>query len=183
MLNQDDFLQLLPDSSKNSIIQAAKYVINEPEIIESLIEFSFRQIPKLSARAARVVNECAVHNPQMILPYIQVIIDGLEATNDDSIRFNILHLLTIIPLPEDEIIMGRIAEICFDSLEMPTKKIAVKVYALEILKSIAFHYPEIVQEIKLIIQKQYDYVSIAFQSRANKVLSQLSKMKKKIHDE
>ncbi|MDQ1266974.1 MAG: hypothetical protein QG635_2127, partial [Bacteroidota bacterium] len=55
-------------------------------------------------------------------------------------------------------------------------KVGIKVYALEVLKRIARHFPEIQNEIVLLIKKHLPYSQMAFRSRALRCLKELNIM-------
>jgi hypothetical protein len=64
-------------------------------------------------------------------------------------------------------------EICFRYVESPTEAVAIKAFALTILGKLAKKYPEIIAEIKLLIEDQLPHQSAAFKTRAKKLLKQL----------
>ncbi|KAA9040986.1 hypothetical protein FW778_02805 [Ginsengibacter hankyongi] len=57
-------------------------------------------------------------------------------------------------------------EICFKYLASPDEAIAIKAFSLTVLANLAKKYPEIIPEIKLIIEEQLPHQSAAFKSRA-----------------
>lgn len=61
-------------------------------------------------------------------------------------------------------------EICFKYLESPDEAVAIKAFSLTVPGRLAKKYPEIVPEIKLIIEEQLPYQSAAFKSRAKNFL-------------
>ena len=64
---------------------------------------------------------------------------------------------------------------CFKFLESPTEALAVKVFSMTVLSNFAKQYPEIVPEIKIVIEDQLPHQSAGFKSRAKKVLKDLDK--------
>ena len=57
-------------------------------------------------------------------------------------------------------------EICFKYLESPNEAVAIKAFSLTVLGKLAKKYPEIIPEIKLMIEEQLPHQSAAFKSRA-----------------
>ena len=57
-------------------------------------------------------------------------------------------------------------EICFKYLESPDEAVAIKAFALTVLGRLAKKYPEIIPEIKLLIEEQLPHQTAAFKSRA-----------------
>ncbi|HMK05536.1 MAG TPA: hypothetical protein VK489_15150 [Ferruginibacter sp.] len=65
---------------------------------------------------------------------------------------------------------GEIMDICFKYLESPTEALAVKVFSMSVLGKLAKKYPEIMQELKLLIEDQLPRQTAGFRSRAKKIL-------------
>ncbi len=65
-------------------------------------------------------------------------------------------------------------DICFKYVESPTEAVAVKAFSLTVLSNLAKLYPEILPELKLLIEDQLPHQTAAFRSRA-KVLIKADK--------
>ena len=65
--------------------------------------------------------------------------------------------------------------LCFDYVMDPMEKPAIKANALTVLQNLAKQYPEIRNELRLIIQSQWEHESAAFRSRAAKILKSLDR--------
>ncbi len=61
-------------------------------------------------------------------------------------------------------------EICFKYLESHDEAVAIKAFSLTVLGRLAKKYPEIISEIKLLIEEQLPHQSAAFKSRAKKFM-------------
>lgn len=61
----------------------------------------------------------------------------------------------------------------FKLLESPTESLAIKVFSLSVLGKLAKSYPEIIPELKLLIEDQLPHQTAGFKSRAKRVLKQL----------
>ena len=68
---------------------------------------------------------------------------------------------------------GRVMSTCFNFVQAPETPIAVKAFSLSILSNLSVDYPEIRNELKLIIESQWDDASPAFRSRARKILKSI----------
>ena len=66
--------------------------------------------------------------------------------------------------------------ICFRFVESPAEAVAVKAFSLTVLHNLAKPYPEILPEIKLIIQEQLSRQTAAFKSRAKLFLKTVEKL-------
>jgi hypothetical protein len=64
-------------------------------------------------------------------------------------------------------------DICFTYIADPQEKVAVKAFSLTILENLSHQYPEIRNELKLIIEERWEHETAAFRSRAKKILKAL----------
>lgn len=87
----------------------------------------------------------------------------------------ILRLLQAIVIPKR--LHGEIMSLCFDYVASPDEPVAIKAFSLTILQNLSKQYPEIKQELKTIIEDRWDHESVAFKSRAKRILKELSKKK------
>ena len=60
---------------------------------------------------------------------------------------------------------------CFGFVESPSKPNAIKASSLTIIFNLSKQYPEIKQELKLIIEERWDTETAAFRSRGKKILA------------
>jgi hypothetical protein len=61
-------------------------------------------------------------------------------------------------------------DICLRYISSPDEPVAVKAFSLSILQNLSKLYPEIKNEVKLIIEERSPYETAAFHSRAKKFL-------------
>ncbi len=73
-----------------------------------------------------------------------------------------------MPIPEDY--HGTLMDSCFKFIEDPKTAIAVKAFSLHLLHQLSKTYPEILPELKLVIEDKLDNETAAFKSVARKIL-------------
>lgn len=168
-----NFDELLYDSSKDCIDKAADLIGDNEKLIAGLLELTLKEKPKISARAARVINVSFERKPILAALFRRQIIESFENVRNESIRFNLLRIFTFTPLPDDEEDLGMLMNICFDTLDTVTERVAQKAYSLDILANIAMIIPEIKQELALIIRREMPYSSAGYRSRGLKVLKKI----------
>ncbi len=61
-------------------------------------------------------------------------------------------------------------DICFNYIASPAEAIATKAFAITVLGNLAKIYPEILPELKLIIEDQMPHATPAIKARAKKIL-------------
>jgi hypothetical protein len=124
---------------------------------------------RLSQRAAWCVNWAGKKYPQMLAPYVDLLVDRLQHPQaNDSVQRNALRVLTDITIPEKH--HGNLMNICFAFIEEPKTATAVKAFSLHMLRKLSKYYPEILPEVQLLIEDRIDNETPAFKSAAKQIL-------------
>jgi hypothetical protein len=163
------------DSSKQLILISMKMCEEKPKLFDGLLELVFAQDSKQSQRASRVIYYLIEKRPDLFGKYIDEIFSYLEKINDESIKFSLLKIFTVCKLFEDEDKIGILTNICFDAIEAKVERIAIKVYAIDILYRISQIYPDLKYELFYLLEKYMIDAQPAFISRAGKLRQKLSR--------
>lgn len=172
-----EFESILVDSSRKLADITAEQVGTNQELFDELLEISLKGIPKISARAARVVDICIEKHKGFIDNCLETIISNAISHPDESVRRNFLKILSESDLTRTEI-PGQLVDVCFENISSENLP-AIKVYSLEVLYKITLIYPEMKHELKAVIDDQSGRNSAAFEYRSKKVLSALKNLKEK----
>ncbi|HEX9509155.1 MAG TPA: hypothetical protein VF939_01640 [Puia sp.] len=165
--------QLLGEEhSKQQCDRIVKYVGNDKERFAGLMQLFFKGEYRITQRAAWPLSYCVRRHPELIGPYLRPLLDNLskEKIHVAVIR-NTMRLLQDITIPEKY--QGRVMSICFDFIQSPETPIAVKAFSLTVLQQLSLQYPDILAELKLIIEEQWDQATPAFRSRAKRILKNM----------
>jgi hypothetical protein len=73
-----------------------------------------------------------------------------------------------VDIPEQY--QGDVMNLCFQYVENPAETVGIKAYALTVLGNLAKKYPEIIPEVKLLIEDQLPRQTPAFKVRAKAFL-------------
>jgi len=84
------------------------------------------------------------------------------------VKRNSVRLLQHIDIPKK--FHGEVMDLCFNYVSSPNEPVAVKAFSLTILQNLSTDYPEIKNELKLIIEDRWPHETAAFHSRAKKFL-------------
>ena len=120
--------------------------------------------------AAWPVSYCVIAHPALIKKHWGKLINNIQQPNlHSAVKRNSIRLLQDIDIPEKY--QGEIMDICFNYVASPTEAVATKAFSLTVLGKLAKKYPEIVPEIKILIEDQLPDQTPAFKSRAKKLLN------------
>ncbi len=167
---------ILEQHSKTHTTRIAQWIINEPLRIKELINIFLNDEYRVVQRTAWIVSEVATLNPAGVNPYVPVLVEKLkEEQAHIAVKRNVYRVLQFLELPEA--IHGDLMNSCFDSLINPKEALAVRAFAMSILARMVKDYPEISNELALVIDDALQHEAApSFKSRAKKVLKQLGKI-------
>jgi hypothetical protein len=165
--------QLLQEEhSKKQTHRIVKYIGNDKARFAVLIGLFFKGEYRITQRAAWPLSYCVRAYPELIQPYFKPLLDNLARKDlHVAVIRNTVRLLQDVEIPRR--FHGRVMSACFEFIQGPETPIAVKAFSLTILGTLAADYPDILPELKLIIEEQWEHATPAFRSRARKVLKGL----------
>lgn len=159
---------LIAEHSKRQTEKIVKYVGSDSEKFSELMSIFFEGNYRLTQRAAWPMNYCAEFHPELIKPYLPKLIDQLGHQDaHDAAKRNIVRLLQFVDIPKK--LAGKIFSICIDLLDDPHEAIAIRVFSMSVAAKIADGQPDLLKEIRLIVEKHLEHSTAAFRARARMI--------------
>jgi hypothetical protein len=164
---------ILAEHSKTNTQKIVQWIGNDGQKIRKLIDILLKDEYRVVQRAAWIMSDVAKIHPLLMLEHVPILVEKLKDTSAHiAVKRNIYRILQFVELPET--IHGDLMNNCFESLMNPREAHAVRAFAMSILARMAETYPEISNELRLIIEDALQHEAVAsFKSRAKKVLKQL----------
>lgn len=164
---------ILAEHSKVNTQQIVQWVGNDPEKIQKLIDILHTDEYQVVQRAAWVMSDVAEVQPGLMQKYVPELVEKLKDTRVHiAVKRHIYRMLQYLELPEAT--HGDLMNNCFESLINPKEALAVRAFAMSILARMTEMYPEISNELRLVIEDALQQEAApSFKSRAKKVLNQL----------
>ena len=160
--------EILKEHSKVQCTKIVKWVGSNQQRFDVLFNLFLHDEYRVVQRAAWPVSYCVRAHPQLIGHHFAKIIKNLQKPNlHDAVKRNTVRFLQNVSIPKRY--QGALMDICFGYLQSPTEPIAVKVFAMTVLGNLSKEYPEIIPELKLVIEEQLPRQSAGFKSRAKKL--------------
>lgn len=153
----------------------ATSAIENPQIFNKLLEYSFSSDKKLGFRASWTLTKVCDKFPELIYPYITDIINRLDKIDNESTQRSFLRIISLsdmLRISEKE--HGILAEHCFAALRSGFSAIAIKAYSMEILYNIAVIYPELRNELSATINLLEGEGSAGIIARGTMILKKLA---------
>jgi hypothetical protein len=163
---------ILKEHSKANCSRIVKWIGNNQSRFDELFGLFLNDEYRVVQRAAWPVSYCVINHPELIKNHFSKLIRNLKKPRlHDSVKRNTVRLLQHITIPEK--FHGEIMNICFSYISSPDEAVAIKAFSLTVLQNLAKQYPDIQNEIKLVIEERWEYETAAFRSRAKKILKGL----------
>ncbi|MFT3823283.1 MAG: hypothetical protein QM731_05150 [Chitinophagaceae bacterium] len=160
---------ILKEHSKAQKDLIVKYIGNDKERFAELMKLFFAGEYRVTQRAAWPMSYCVRNHPELVKPYFKKLIDLLQKPGvHNGVVRNILRLLQDVEIPKTY--HGKLMSICFALVEKVDEPAANKAFSLTILDNFSKLYPDIRQELQLIIRERWDYETAAFKSRGKKII-------------
>lgn len=162
--------EILKEHSKPHALKIAAYACSSAKNFKELMKCFMSNEYRLAQRAAWSVSWAARERPEMITPYIKDLVAVLEKKDvPDAVIRNSLRVMEDIDIPEEH--HGVVVNTCFNFLEKPEYPLAIKAYSMTIISKLSKYYPEIKQELRLIIEENWEHAMPAFKARGKKILA------------
>jgi hypothetical protein len=165
--------QLLAEASKENALKVVHWIGNDQERFRSLMDLFLHDEYRVVQRASWVMSNVAEEHPALIKPHLKAMVDRMgDADIPVAVKRNVVRILQFMPIPEK--LQGPVMDYCFRFLEDPKETVAVRVFSMTVLANLAQQYPEIKNEIILLIEDQMREGALpAFKSRGKKTLKLL----------
>jgi len=165
--------QILKVHSKANSELIIKWIGNSPSRFNELLALFLHDEYRVVQRAAWSLAGAAINNPQLVAKHYGRLIKNLQKPPIHvAVTRNTVRLFAAIPVPEK--FHGELMDICFRYIASSDETVAVKAFSLTILDRLSIPYPEIQNELKLVIEERWDHETAAFRSRAAKILKKIA---------
>ena len=165
--------QLLNVHKRQNCDLIVKWIGDDQSRFGELLSFLLEGDFKISQRSSWPVYYSAIENPSLIRNHLKEILENLKRTDiHNGVRRNTLNIFLHLPVPKKY--EGVLMELCFNFISNPQELPAIKSSSLGILEKMSKNYPEILPELKIIIEDQLSYASTSFKKKAAGILKRQS---------
>jgi len=164
--------QILKEHSKANREAIVNWIGTSQERFDQLFKLFLNDEYRVTQRAAWPMSYAVKNHPELIRKHLGRLIKNLEKQGlHDSVKRNSVRILRDLDIPERY--HGQVMNTCFRFIESPDEAVAIKAFSLIILEKLLPQYPDIKNELKLIIEERWEYEKPAFRGRAKKILKNL----------
>ena len=157
--------EILKEHSKQQCNKIVQWVGFSQKRFDELLQLFLNGKYQVTQRVAWPLCNCVKAHPSFIKKNFTKLINKLQQPNiHNGVKRHTVKLLQYVDIPKK--LQGEVMDICFGFVASPTEAVAIKAFSLTILHQLAIIYPEILPEIKLLIENQIHHQTAAFKSRA-----------------
>jgi hypothetical protein len=150
-----------------------------PAIFKELLEFSFSADRKLAFHSSWTLTKVCDKYPELIIPYLGMIIESLEKIDNESTQRSFLRIISLTEMDKVDIrYHGLLADHCFSALHSGFSAIAIRAYSMEILFNLAVIYPELANELAASLSIMQTGASGGILARSRIILDKLAGLAK-----
>lgn len=161
--------QLLVENSKKNWLRVAEYIGTDRKRFGELMNLYFTDVYRVVQRASQVMSDVSDKHPELMFPYLGRLIENLNDQAIDAQRRNTLRIFQTLPIPEEK--EGELFEKSLHLLTSAEEPIAVKAFAMTVLRRICEKYPdlsgEVIPHIEILLEEK---VSAGIVNRGGKEL-------------
>jgi hypothetical protein len=165
--------EILAEHSKKQTLKIVDFIGKDQSKFNEFIQLLFSNSEVIAQRASWVISHCCQKNSQLIIPHLAKIIKVLKKPVHNAVKRNALRILQDIDMPPK--LRGEVTNTCFQLVGSQSSAVAIKAFSISILYKICLSEPDLMKELKIVIEDQMPYSSPAFTSRGRKILNQINK--------
>jgi hypothetical protein len=165
---------ILKEHSKRNCDQIVSWIGASQARFDQLISLLDDTDPVVPQRTSWPLSFAGEKHPKLIARHVDRLFDKMDEPDvHNGIRRNIMRLFQFVELEEKY--HGRLMDTCFRFIGDLQEKVAVKACAFTVLCNLAKHYPDIIPEIKLVVDEQSPHMTASFKARVKQFLRQLNR--------
>jgi hypothetical protein len=156
---------LLKEHSKAQCSKIVKWVGRSQPRFDQLFQLFLTDEYRVVQRAAWPVSYCVEAHPPFIKKHFATLFKSwTNSAVHPAVKRNTVRLLQYVTIPKKY--QGLVMDTCFRFMADVNEAIAVKAFSITVLENLSELYPEIIPEIKTIIEERWPHETPAFHSRA-----------------
>lgn len=161
-------------SNKVEVKEIADWVGNDIKRFEMLWHIKRSLKPAKAAKVSWVIEACCSRYSKFLkASFLNEIVNTLPKTKHQGLRRNYTKILMKAKIPESS--HGVLIDILSEWILDPSTTVAVKCNGLSLLAELAKVYPALSNEIKAMIEFEWERNTAAFRARSKRILNQLEK--------
>ena len=145
---------------------------NSKKYLKELFQLFHLGDKLLQQRGSYALHIISDKHPDWLIPFHKELLYFAENPLHPGVQRNTLAALSS-QNQFDEKIIGELIDFCFELVNNPSTKIASRVFAAKIIEKQVKHYPELIPELKQMLEFHYENASGGFKACIKNILKKL----------
>lgn len=158
---------ILEKHTKKQMLRVVDYVGDDKKKFHELMQLFFYDEYRVSQRASWAVSHCIQKNPSFAKKYLSLMLDNLKNPVHNAVVRNTVRILDLVEIPTK--LHAQTLDICFELISKHSTPIAIKAFSIGVMQKLSNIYPELKNELKLLIEDQLPNATPAIISRAKRI--------------
>jgi len=167
---------IMAEHSRAQAVMIADLVIQKPALFDELLEIIFAEEEPVSRRAAWPLRFIHERNERLLDKYIPIIIIKLPDIKSVAIQRNLLYILAYSSIPE--FYYGRLLDFTSRVLLDTNSSVASLIYSVDIFFNISKSEPDLLTELRLIIDFLIPNATAGVRSKCVKTLRKIDRLER-----
>lgn len=160
--------------SKTEVNEVVDEILEHPDSFGTLVKFMIHGNAQQSNMAAWVLTHTVDREMKILEPFVKDIIDFLEKDISEGVRRSCLRALEKTKITEQY--AGKLIDLCFGYFDSKIQPVAIKSISMSIIFNCAQNEPDVLNELKLMIEDQLDYQTAAVVGRGKVLINKINKI-------
>ena len=171
-----DLVDIILNRSYNIKQQTLNYIKHNPQSVKELEELAFSDKQPEGWRAAWILYYLIENDDKLIKKMSSKagkIIDLLPKFNSPGQKREFLKVLLLVDIPEKY--MGKLINLCFEWILNKNSDVSMKVHSMQIIYNYSFKEPDLLHELRLVLEDAIPYSKVGTVNRIHKLIRQIDK--------
>ena len=170
---------LMAEHSREVTNKILEEIRQNPSRIDELMDCFLDSNNRICQRAAWPIGDLGEKFPQLVIPYMQKLIDNLAHPHHEAIKRNTVRTWQNMNIPEE--FQGPVYDICFNYMIDPKEAVAIRAFSMTVCANICKEVPELCEEMLTVIPDLLENGSSVLCNRGYKVMDLLKKYQSNIY--
>ena len=163
---------LASEHSKAKTTRIIKWIGADQSRLDELVRLFLGNDRVISQRAGWPLSYVVEKHPALVQKHLRAILKNLRQPNlHEAVKRNTVRILQFVDVPKA--LQGEVLNTCFDYITDPKEKPAIKAFSMTVVDNLSKSFPDINNELRLVIETQWDNETAAFRARAKKILKRM----------
>lgn len=118
-------------------------------------------------RAAAALRCASDHSLDLFFPYLDQLLNAAKDPKHPAVARTTMRIFSMITVPE--VLQGEIVDLAFHYLSDLKETIAVRVFAMTVISNHLEAYPDLANELEIVLKSGWDSGSAGYKNRALKI--------------